>query len=55
MWEHDLEGNKKLIEAGGIPFTFQDGQKLFDVVNQDVTNQTNAGYTQMDLTSFIKG
>lgn len=39
----------------GIPFTFQDGQKLFDVVNQDVTNQTNAGYTQMDLASFIKG
>lgn len=55
VWEHDLEGNKKLIEAGGIPFTFQDGQKLFDVVNQDITNQTNAGYTQMDLTSYIKG
>ena len=55
MNEHILEGNRELIELGGMPYQITD-IKLYDIVmstpKEEVVDKVS--YGQMDISAFLK-
>ena len=58
VWDNEMEGNKKLIEAGGIPFLLDDNQKIYEVITQNIPQNSSENgtetYEQMNLSAFLK-
>lgn len=53
-WNNGLDGNKKLIEAGAIPFVLSN-KKIYDCINSTVIKvEENQKFEQMDLSMILK-
>lgn len=53
VWDNDVEGNRKLIEQGGIAYKFND-EKLVDVISKQQESTKEVKYKQISLMDFMK-
>ena len=54
VYENSLDGNKRLIELGGIPYQITE-KRLYDIMTETPKEQVvkKAGYKQMDFSSYL--